>query len=130
MGDSTSLPLLAFLWQPLALPGCHITPLLSAACRLPSLTLSLSLSSAFLLPLSVCLVSCVWQWCHYRAARITLPPMSCLSVCPHSVSRSPLSFSLSILWLVSCPWRLYVTFIPKTLCPSQTLPIIPCKAAA
>lgn len=43
MGDSTSLTPLAFLWQPLALLGCHITP--SSLCCLSSL-----LSPSFLLP--------------------------------------------------------------------------------
>ncbi len=42
MGDSTSLPPLAFLWQPLALLGCHITP--SPLCCLSSPTLPLSRS--------------------------------------------------------------------------------------
>lgn len=130
---STSLPPLAFLWQPLAhawLSHHTLAPLLLVFP--PSHSLSLSLSSTFPLPLSMWLVSCVWQWCHYWAARITLSPMGCLSALPLSLSPPlflPSLLSLSIPLLVSCPWRLCVTFIPKTRCPSQTLPIMPCVPA-
>lgn len=133
MGDGTSVLPLAFLWQPLALLGCHITP--SPLCCLspplcPSHSLSLSLSSASPLQLSMCLVSCVWQRCHYRAARITLPPpTSCLSALPVSLSLALHLLTLSIPLPVTRLWRLYVTFIPETRCPSQTFPIMPCTAA-
>lgn len=105
-----------------------LTPLLLVFS--PSHSVSLSLSSALPLPLCMCLVSCVLQWCHYWAAQITLPPMSCLSALPLSLATLlfSLSFSLSILLLVRCLWRLYITFIPETRCPSQMLPIIPCMA--
>lgn len=79
----------------------------------------------FPLPLSMCLVSCVWQRCHYRAAHITPPPMSCLSA-------PRLSLALLSSLLFSPPassWWLCVTFIPETFCPSPALPIMPCAAA-
>lgn len=77
------------------------------------------------LPLSMCLVSCVWQRCHYRAAHITPPPMSCLSA-----PRLSLALLSSLLFSppASSRW-LCVTFIPETFCPSPTLPIMPRTAA-
>ena len=48
----------------------------------------------------MCLVSYVRQWCHYWAARITLPAMSCLSA--PSLSLVPL-FSFS-LYPPACDW--------------------------
>lgn len=90
-------------------------PLPSAAC-LPLITLSPSPCLQHSLFHSPCVLSVVfWHRCHYWAARITLPTMSCLSAL--SVSRSP-SLSLSIPLLVSCPLWLCVTFIPKMHCPS------------
>lgn len=56
MGDSTSLPPLAFLWQPLALLGCHITP--SPLCCL-SFPPSHSLSPSPCLPHSLFHSPCV-----------------------------------------------------------------------
>lgn len=86
------------------------------------------LSPSSSLPASMCLVSCVWHWCHYWAARITLFPDK-PSVCFLSVSRAPLpphpSFNPQ---LHSCRWLLCVTFLPKTCCPSQILPTMPCTA--
>ena len=115
LGDSTSVLPLAFLWQPLALQGCHITPSSLCCLSFPSFTVSLSLSPASPLPLCMCHVTCVLQRCHYWAAGITLPPMSCLSARSASCHTRSLSLSLSLslltLLLVCCPWRFYITFI-------------------
>lgn len=115
-GDSTSVLPLAFLWQPLALQGCHITPSSLCCLSFPSFTVSLSLSPASPLPLCMCHVTCVLQRCHYWAARITLPPMSCLSAL--ALSLATLALSLLTLLLVCCPWPFYITFIHKICCPS------------
>lgn len=103
-------------------------PLPSAACLLPPLTLSPSPCLPHSLFHSPCVLSVVFgngviigqPESHFLLWAVCLLS-HCLSLC------SPLS--LSILLLVSCPWQLYVTFIPKTCCPLQTLPTIPCMAA-
>lgn len=133
MGDSTSLTPLAFLWQPLALLGCHITP--SSLCCLSSL-----LSPSFLLPVYCIPFSshCVSRQLfgkgviigQYHTSHDELSVCSgCLSLslfsCPPHLSLSLFQFPL----LVTCPWQLCVTFIPETCCPLKTLPIIPCIAA-
>lgn len=91
VGDSTSALPLAFLWQPLALQACHITPSSLCCLSFPSFTVSLSLSPASPHPLCMCHVSCVLQRCHYWAARITLPPISCLSAPALSLATLALS---------------------------------------
>lgn len=124
MGDGTSLLPLAFLWQPLALPGCHITPLPLCCLSFPPLTLLLSLPCLLHSPFhSPCVLSVVFG----NGVIIGQPVSHFLrwAVC----LLFSLSLSFSIPLLLSSPWRLCVTFIPWTHCPSQTLPIMPCMAA-
>lgn len=129
--DSTSLPPLAFLWQPWTLLGCHITP--SPLCCLSSapFTPSHSPHLPHCLFNSACVLSVEFRNGVIMGQPEKHPPMSCLSAVPLSLATLPpfsLAVSVSILLRVSCLWQLCVTFTPKTHCPSQMLPIIPCRA--
>lgn len=101
MGDSTSLPPLAFLWQPLALLGCHITP--SPLCCLSSPPFTLSPSPCLLHCLfhSACVLSVVFC----NGVIIGQPKSHFLqwAVCLLSLCLSPLSSSLFLyLFQSSC----------------------------
>lgn len=101
MGYSTSLPPLAFLWQPLALLGCHITPSPLCCLSSPPLTLSPSPCLPHCLFHSACVLSVVFC----NGVIIGQPKSHFLqwAVCLLSLCLSPLSSSLFLsLFQSSC----------------------------